>query len=153
MPIPTDPQLTLDSTVFETKSTQAEGAPYSEVIGSFLYLSQITRPYVTFTVNLVSRYLEKPLKVYWNAVKRIFNYLKSTKNFGLLYSTNININVIVYSDADYVGDITIRRSTSGSVFSVNKGLVAWSSQRQKSVSLSTTESEYIALNQTVQELT
>jgi len=70
-----------------------------------------------------------------------------------LYSSDININLIAYSDADYAGDVTTRRSILGSAFCVGKGLVAWSSQGQKSVSLSTTESEYITLSQAVQELT
>jgi len=71
-----------------------------------------------------------------------------------LYSSDININLIDYSDADYAGDVTTRRSKSGLAFCVGKGLFAWSSQRQKSVSLSTTESEYIGLiSQAVQELT
>lgn len=134
-----------------SESTQVEGVPYREAVGSLLYVSQITRPDITFAVNLVSRYFKKPQKVHWNAVKRIFKYLKSTSNYGLLYSSNINVNIIGYSDADYAGDVTTRRSTSGSVFCVGKGLVASSSQRQKSVSLSTIE--YIALSQAVQELT
>jgi len=81
--IPTDLQHTLGSTVSDTESTQVEGVPYREAVGSLLYLSQITRPDITFAVNLVSRYLEKPQKVHWNTLKRIFRYLKSIPNFGL----------------------------------------------------------------------
>ncbi|XP_050546151.1 uncharacterized protein LOC126908280 [Daktulosphaira vitifoliae] len=58
-----------------------------------------------------------------------------------------------YSDADYAGDTTTRRSTSGYIFMMTNGIVAWCSQRQKSVALSTTEAEYMALSQAVQELT
>lgn len=76
---------------------------------------------------MVSRYLEKPQEVHWNAVKRIFKYLKFTPSYRLLYSSGININVIDFIDADYVGDVTTKRSTLGSVFCVDKGLVAWSS--------------------------
>lgn len=138
--IPTDPQHTLDLTELEMVSTQVEGVPYREVVGSLQYLSQITRPDITFAVNLFSHYFEKPQKVHWNAVKRIFKYLKSTPNYRSLYSSDENIKIIGYSNADYAGDITTRRSTSGSAFYVSKGLVARGSQRQKSVSLSTSES-------------
>lgn len=70
-------------------------------------------------------------------MKRI---LKSTLNYGLLYSSDVNVNVVGYGDADYTGDITIKRSTFGSAFCVGKGIIAWNSQKQKSVSLSTTVS-------------
>lgn len=59
--------------------------------------------------------------MHWNVVKLIFNYLKSTQNFGTLYSNVIDINVIGYWDADYAGDILGRRFTSRSVFCVGKG--------------------------------
>ena len=49
-----------------------------------------------------------------------------------------------YSDADYAGDLETRRSTTGYAFNFANGLVTWSSQRQKMVTLSTTESEYVA---------
>ena len=49
-----------------------------------MYLSVGTRPNITFAVNKVNQYLEKP-KIYWNAVKRIFKYLKGTK-YGIFFN-------------------------------------------------------------------
>lgn len=118
-----------------------------------MYLSQITRPDITFAVNLVSRYLEKPLTTHWNAVERIFKYLKGTSNYSLIYNSSFKLQLYGYSDAHYAGNITTRWSTSGFIFMMNNGIVAWCSQRQKSVALSTTEAEYIAMSQAVQELT
>jgi len=57
------------------------------------------------------------------------------------------------SDADYAGDTTTKRSTSGLIFMMSDGIVARCSQRQKSVALSTTEAEYIVLSQSIRELT
>lgn len=48
-----------------------------------MYLSVATRPDITFAVNLASRYVEKPTKVTWNAVKRILKYLKGTTGYGI----------------------------------------------------------------------
>lgn len=149
--IPTDPQHSLDPNL--SGSLEAGEVPYRESVGSLLYLSQITRPDITFAVNLVSRYLEKPLTIHWNAVKRIFKYLKGTFNYGLIYDSSVTPKLRGYSDADYAGDTITRRSTSGFIFMMGDGIVAWCSQRQKSVALSTTEAEYIALSQSIQELT
>jgi hypothetical protein len=92
------------------------------------------------------------LTVHWNTVKRIFKYLKGTVNYGLIYDSSVKLSLRGYSDAGYAGDTTTRRSTSGSIFKMNR-IIAWCSQRQKSVALSTTEAEYIAMSQAVQELT
>jgi len=56
--IPADPQHSLDDKQQNTNLTSK--VPYREAVGSLLYLSQITRPEITFSVNLVSRYIEDP---------------------------------------------------------------------------------------------
>ncbi|KAL4105052.1 hypothetical protein QTP88_020327 [Uroleucon formosanum] len=138
--IPADPQHLLDDKQQNTNLTSK--APYREAVGTLLYL-----------INLVSRYIEDPKEQHWTAVKRILKYLKGTINFGLIFSSRQKIMLKGYSDADYTGDLDTRRSTSGSVFTLGSGSIAWSSRRQQCVSLSTTKSEYIALSQAVQELT
>ncbi|KAF0731296.1 Reverse transcriptase Ty1/copia-type domain-containing protein [Aphis craccivora] len=148
--ITTDPQHSLDSNL--SGSLEAGEVPYREAVGSLLYLSQITRPDITFAVNLVSRYLEKPLTIHWN-LKRIFKYLKGTFNYGLIYDSSVTPKLRGYSNADYAGDTTTRRSTSRFIFMMGDGIVAWCSQRKKSVAFLTTEAEYIALSQSIQELT
>jgi len=92
-----------------------------------LYLSQTTSPDITFAVILVSRYLEKPLTIHWNAVKRIFKYLMGTFNYGLIYDSSVTPKLRGYSYADYAGDTTTRRSTSGFIFMMGDGIVAWCS--------------------------
>lgn len=68
-----------------------------------------------------------------------------TKDYGIEYCDGGSVfNLEGYSDADYAGDIETRRSTTGYVFKLANGPVTWSSQRQKLVTLSTTESEYVA---------
>jgi len=100
--IPTDPQHSLDPNLLG--SLEAGEVPYREAVGSLLYLSQITRPDITFAVNLVSRYLEKPLTIHWNAVKRIFKYLKGTFNYGLIYDSSVTPKLRGYSCSRQVRD-------------------------------------------------
>lgn len=126
--------------------------PYREAVGSLMYLSVATRPDITYAVAIASRYLENPTVVHVNAIKRIFKYLKNTIHFGIFYVSGGENQLIGYSDADHAGDIETRRSTSGYIFKFNDGVISWSSERQKSVSISTMEAEYIAASEATREL-
>jgi len=106
-------------------SLEAGEVPYRESVGSLLYLIKITIPDITFAVNLVSRYLEKPLTIHWNVMKRIFKYLKGTFNYGLIYDSSVTPKLSGYSDPDYADNTTTRRSTSGFIFMIGDGIVAW----------------------------
>ncbi|KAJ8884212.1 hypothetical protein PR048_016069 [Dryococelus australis] len=90
--------------------------PYREAVGSMLYLSNRPRPDITYAVNVASRKVKNPTVHDVKKFKRIFRYLKGMRNLGLRYSTDLNTSLIdAYSDADYAGDKTSRRSTSGYV--------------------------------------
>ena len=78
------------------------------------------------------------------AVKRILRYLKGTSALGICYKKGTkNEKLVAYSDSDYAGDTDDRRSTSGYVFVMSSGAVAWCSKKQAVVTLSTTEAEFI----------
>lgn len=145
---PSDPNQVLHNFGESEKSTY----PYREAVGSLMYLSVGTRPDITHAVGLASRYLENPTVVHENHVKRIFKYLKGTINFGLLYFNSEKLRLTTYSDADHAGDIETRRSTTGYVFMIGDGIVSWGSERQKSVSISTMEAEYMAASEATREL-
>ena len=83
--------------------------------------------------------------------KTCVQYLKGTENLALTYRASGNDELHGYSDADWVGDHVMRRSTSGHVFILSDGAVTWCSKRQASFALSTVESEYMALSLATQE--
>lgn len=126
--------------------------PYREAVGSLMYLAVATRPDISFAVGLASRCLDQPNENHVNAVKRILKYIKGTTNFGILFKSNVTLNLNCYSDADYAGDVDTRKSTSGFVSMFGSGSISWGSNRQKCVALSSTESEYIAGSEAVKEL-
>lgn len=132
--------------------SKASNYPYREAVGSLMYLSVGTRPDITHVVGIASRYLENPTTVHENHVKGIFKYLKGTINYGLLYFNSKKLRLTGYSDADHAGDIETRRSTTGYVFFLGDGTISWSSERQKSVSISTMEAEYMAASEATKEL-
>ena len=78
------------------------------------------------------------------AVKRIIRYVNGTPDYGLWYSKDSNACLAGYSDANWVGSMDYRKSTSDGCFYLGNNLVSWMSKKQNFVSLSTVETEYIA---------
>ncbi|UYV62468.1 hypothetical protein LAZ67_2000715 [Cordylochernes scorpioides] len=130
-----------------------ENVPFREVIGSLMHLSCLTRPDITFALNKVSQKLAAPTKYDWEAVKRIFKYIVGTTEYGIMYQKGHKVGVLEsFSDADFAGDPETRRSTSGVVCKRAGGAISWLSQKQRSVSLSTTEAELVAASNTAKEV-
>ena len=67
---------------------------YQSAVGSLLYLSVATRPYITYAVSNVARFYAKPTNQHWIAEKSIFCYLKGTKQYGLLYGKSDSNNCV-----------------------------------------------------------
>ncbi|GJT45734.1 retrovirus-related pol polyprotein from transposon TNT 1-94 [Tanacetum coccineum] len=88
----------------------------------------------------------KPTEKHIQAVKRIFQYLNGTINMGLWYSKDNNMSLTTYENADHVGCQDTRCITSGSDQFLGDKLVSWSSKKQKSTTISSTEAEYISLS-------
>jgi hypothetical protein len=144
--IPAEPNVKLAKAANDATITQA---PYQSAIGALLYLAILTRPDISFVVQHLSQFNSKPTNAHWNAVKRVFRYLRGTIDDGITYShTSNKLNVVAYSDANWASDITDRRSITGFVFLLCGGPVSWSSKKQPSVALSTMEAEYMALSST-----
>ncbi|GKF78942.1 hypothetical protein Tco_0234510, partial [Tanacetum coccineum] len=104
-----------------------------------------SRPDLQFAICMCARYQARPTEKNLNAVKRIFQYLKGTVHRGLWYPKDSSIDLTAFADADHAGYQDTCRSTSGSMQLFGDRLVRWSSKRQKSFAISSTEAEYIAL--------
>ncbi|GJZ21022.1 hypothetical protein Tco_0558061 [Tanacetum coccineum] len=115
------------------------------MIGTLLYLIA-SRPDLQFAICMCARYQARPTEKHLNEVKRIFRYLKGTVHRGLWYPKDSSIALTAFADADHAGCQDTRRSTSGSMQLLGDRLVSWSSKRQKSAAISSTEAEYIALS-------
>ncbi|GJR71404.1 retrovirus-related pol polyprotein from transposon TNT 1-94 [Tanacetum coccineum] len=118
---------------------------YRSMIGSLMYLTA-SRPDLVFAVCMCARYQSKPTKKHLEAVKRVFRYLQGTINMGLWYPKDTAMALTAYADADHAGCQDTRRSTSGSAQFLGDKLVSWSSKKQTSTSISSTEAEYIAMS-------
>jgi hypothetical protein len=121
------------------------------IVGSLQYLS-LTRPDVSFAVNKVCQFLQRPTINHWTAVKRILRYLKHTLFHGLFLQRNSPNQLHAYSDADWAGCPDDRRSTGGYCIFLGTNLISWSSRKQATVSCSSTEAEYRSLANTTAEI-
>jgi hypothetical protein len=88
---------------------------------------------------------------HWMVVKRIFQYLQGTLQMKLQFGATPSNEVLGYCDANWGGDLEDRRSTTGFVFMIGGGAISWSSKRQPTIALSTTEVEYMANTQATKE--
>ena len=113
------------------------------MIGSLLYITT-SRLDIMHVVGMVGRYQSAPKQSHLLAFKRIFRYLKETMNYGLWYPKNHNFQLSVYSDVDWANCMDERKSMSGGAFFLGNSLVSCLRKKQGSISLSTTEDEYIA---------
>ena len=143
LPMDTSIKLTSAQSPSTTEEiAQMKNIPYHEAVGTLMYASLGTRPDITYAVQTVSRFSKNPGNAHWEAVKKIFRYLKGTKDLWLSYGGQQK-DLVGYADAD--GNMAEdRHAISGYAFLLHGGAISWSTKRQEIISLSTTESEYIA---------
>ena len=114
---------------------------YKKMVGSLIYIT-ISRPDLSYAVGLVSQYMQVPRKPHLDCVRHILRYLRATVDYALFYAADVPLHVYGYTDADWAGSVSDRRSTSGFMFSFGSAAVTWSSKKQPTIALSSTEAEY-----------
>jgi hypothetical protein len=101
---------------------------------------------------MCARFQSDPRECHLVAIKRVLKYLVATPCLGIWYPKGSTFDLIRYSDSDYVGCKVDRKSTSWTCQFLWRSLVSWSSKKQTSVALSTTEAEYVATGQCCTQL-
>jgi hypothetical protein len=131
----------------ETEVEKAEAAklPYRELIGSLMFAAVVSRLDVAYSVGKLAQYSSNPGLAHWNLAKRVLQYLNTTRDWALRLGGE-DICLHAYSDADFAGDSEDRKSVGGYVVLLGDGAMSWSSKKQPTVALSSTEAEYVALS-------
>ena len=124
--------------------------PFREVIGSLMYLAVGTRPDIAFAVNSLSQYNTCYTKEHWVAAKRVLRYIKGTLRYGLTFKKT-EIGLQGFADADWGACTNDRRSYTGYAFTLGGATISWEAKKQRTVALSSTEAEYMALTEAVKE--
>lgn len=135
-------------------------ALYGQIVGSTIYLSNGIRPDISNAVGQLARFMEKPCTLFLTHAKHLLRYLQRTANYGIKYSPNYNNTNTLYpklNEFDIYADATWatendRKSIQGYAVVYNGGAISWTSQRQKSMALSSMEAEIIAVNEGAKEV-
>ena len=98
-----------------------------------------TRPDIFYVVNQLSQAMVKPTKLFWKAGKHVLRYIKGTSEYGLWYRQMDEVKLHGFTDADWAGSPTDRKSTSRGVFSIGSTTFSWYNRKQRSVAPSLAE--------------
>ena len=105
-----------------------------------------TRPDIAFTVTKLAQYASNPSEDHLSKVLYICHYLVGTQHYHLTYDRASGQGISACTDSDWVSDPLNHQSQSGYFVKMAKGLISWTSRAQKTVALSSTEAEYMALS-------
>ncbi|KAL4567103.1 hypothetical protein LXL04_022677 [Taraxacum kok-saghyz] len=101
-------------------------------------------PDLMYVVSLLARFMAEPKEEHMAAAKRVLRYIKGTVNYGLHYKNDKDQKLQVFTDSNYARDSEDQKSSSGYVCLFSGAAICWSSRKQEIVTLSSTETEYVA---------
>ncbi len=138
----------------------AESWNYASVVGMLLYLSSNSRPDIAFAVHQCARFTHSPKQSHAKAIKRIVRYLKGTADRGLIMRPTKELKIDCFVDADFAGlwgaedpdDPISVKSRTGYILTLGNCPLLWVSKLQSEISLSTMESEYVALSTAMRDV-
>ncbi|CAL5429371.1 unnamed protein product [Camellia sinensis] len=153
----TDEKIVDTPLELHAKFSASDGVPledptlYRELVGCLVYLT-VTRPDISYAVHILSQFVSAPRSTHWAALLRTLRYLRGTLLQCLLLSASSDLTLRAYADADWAGDISDRKSTSGLCVFLGDSLISWKSKKQSVVARSTAEAEYRAMAYATSEI-
>ena len=138
-----DPNIKLEPNPDGNEGNQSNS--FAKLLGELQFLTNSTRPDITFAVNWLAAYTANLSLQHITALKQILRYLAGTKNLSITYSkASSNPNIFHgFADAAFAGH--------GYIFSAAGGAITWKSKKQTTIALSTTQAEYVGLSEATRE--
>jgi hypothetical protein len=131
--------------------TYSDPPRYRRLVGRLIYLT-ITRPEITYSVHILSQFMQSPQQAHWDAAMRVLRYLKSTPGQGILLPKENDLQLMAYCDSDWASCPLTRRSTSGYLMKLGSAPISWKTKKQSTVSKSSSEAEYRAMGHAISEV-
>ena len=146
-------QFPMDAGLVLSKSgedSSVEEKNYRRIIGCLRYFLH-TRPDLSYSVGVLSRYMHSPKESHFAALKQVLWYVKGTYSYGLDFKRSENATLIGYSDSSHNVDVDDGRSTTSHMFYLNDCLITWCSQKQETVALSSCKAEFMAATEAAKQ--
>lgn len=138
--------ILLKSTVDSIRLSDEQQTMYRSGVGKLLYLTKLSRPDMSCAVRELATHMDGADMEHWKALHRALAYAANTKYSGLHLEPKKEFEhrIYAFSDSNYASNKDTRRSVTGYAIYYNGALVSWKSKSQDTVTMSSTEAEYIA---------
>lgn len=149
---PLDSGLVIDDEPDEETNTRE----YQRGTGCLQWLATKTRPDIAHAACLLAQYNSAPTRKCWNALMHVIRYLRGSAHRGLFYpkgdqQVNNAPIPVGYSDSDWAGSNTGRKSIGGYVFLLAGSPISWQAKKQTCIATSSNEAEYMAASEAAKE--
>ncbi|KAJ8876503.1 hypothetical protein PR048_020948 [Dryococelus australis] len=134
-----------------TKECIVNAKHHRELVGSLMYACLTTRPDICAAVNFYSQFQTDANEMQCVGLNRVLRYLKGTLDLGLWIKGISDGPLLGHADADFANR-SERKSVTGYIFEMYGDAVCWQLTSNKTVALSSTESEFVALASATVEL-
>ena len=145
-PMETNHKLGLATGKFLDDPTQ-----YRRLVGRLIYLT-ITRPELSYSVHILSQFMQDPREDHMATAKHVLRYLKGNPRQGLFMKTDSNLQLVAYYDSDWGACPITRRSLTGYFITLGGSPISWKTKKQTTASRSSAEAEYRAMAAVTSEL-
>jgi len=119
---------------------------YHKALGSLMWMQVVTRPDLSYPVNLLACFAHNPGKAHWNMLKHVLGYIKRTLDYAIRYHAGAILDPVGYIDSDFAGCKNTRCSTEGNIFILAGGPVSWETKRQDMIALSTVKAKFMVFS-------
>ena len=136
--------------------------PYRELLGALLWITRCTRPDIYYSVVYLSKFASSYDESHYKALTRVLKYISTTRNLRLAFdkvtpdgisaSDVYEVGLEWFSDSDWAGDASDRKSVSGAIGFLCGSPISWLSKKQHTVALSSCEAEYYAITEATKDI-
>lgn len=131
--------------------SEMKSIPYRSLIGCLSFIASRTRPDIAYATNIFSQFQESPGMQHWEGLLRLLGYVRYTQYYKLKLKCDLPL-INAFSDADFASNRDDRTSMGGQIIFLDKSPIDWRAFKEKCISLSTMESEFIAMTETSKNL-